>query len=256
MKQSVSAIPVVSRDHRLPHITPSGVFVGRAGVTRTSSPHEPSDSKDEELVYDGGFSLLGEPGSSLMTRDSLRAFFGERQHRFVMTFASSIATNGSGLYLATIPISPAIVSYLEWGSLSALFDEIKLVSTTVQFRPKIGSDGQLLSSSTATKAVTADTWAGFDWDNLSTAPASFSAVIRLGSARSMQRCVGDDSGQSRFTQRTRPGLGWARIATPGTQDPPAGVIGCWMIASGSPQAATTSYYDFVMKTEVILRCRL
>jgi len=194
--------------------------------------------------------------------DVLRAMRGlfpaGKAYHFDMVAFTSIGTPSATFIASTLPISPAVATYSEWASLASLFDECKLVRASVLFLPMVGSDGQSLASSTATKVTVSAMICGVNHDNISSSPASYAAVARLAKSANIIRCVGDTASTVATLSFGAPrGLLWARTVTPAVQDPPAGVLGSFDFASdpSSVLAMTTVYYKNTLRCTVALRNR-
>jgi hypothetical protein len=177
-------------------------------------------------------------------------------YKFDMFANTSIGTAAVGIILQSLSISPAVVSYAEWATLSALFDECKLVRAQLEFIPLIGSDGQNLSSTTATNLQQSTFICGLNYTNISTAPASFAAVGRLAHSSQVIRTIADSNGQSVFTMHAARSLPYARVAVPAVSDPPAGMLGSFDVATDvNTLTPTTTYYRNILRTTVALRMR-
>jgi hypothetical protein len=181
---------------------------------------------------------------------------GQKVFRFVLVAFGSISSSGTGSLLTNVPISPGVASYQEWAALAGLFDEVKLHSSQIYIRPLAGSNGQNLSLNTVGADLQLnDLWGAVDRDNINTAPGSFSAVVRLESAVPIQRTVAD-SGSKVISYKTRPGLGWATTVAPATVSPPAGVLGSYVFATPTGVSGSVTYFNYVVRTEVMLRNRV
>jgi hypothetical protein len=207
-------------------------------------------------------SFLDEKKVTMFDADVLHAMRGlfpaGKEYKFDMVAFTSIGT-GSATYIAsTLPISPAVATYSEWASLASLFDEVRLVRASLLFIPLVGSDGQSLVSSSATKVTLSAMVCGVNHDNISSSPASYAAVARLAKSANIIRCIGDTAGTSATLSFKAPrGLVWARTVTPAVQDPPAGVLGSFDFASdpSSVLSMTTVYYKNTLRCTVALRNR-
>lgn len=236
-------------------------LTGVAPVPLRRSPNLP-DSKHEfdEGDYVGESlveSLMGDPSKSLMTRSAYRSMFGQRQYRFTIVSNSALSSTGAGSFNVFQPISPNIVTYAEWSSLAALFDEVRLIQSTLYLRPCIGDNGQSLQTATSgTNLILTDIWGGTDCNNLSTAPSGFAAVLRLSDSRPIRRTVSEVDGVNALTMKARKDLGWASTGTPAVQDPPAGLLGSFNFSNSSALSVSSQYFLTVLKTSVWLRCRI
>jgi len=177
-----------------------------------------------------------------------------KEYRFDMVASTTVGTNASGSLQQALAFSPAVVSYQEWAALSALFEEVVLIRAQCSFLPLIGSDGQILTTTTASKAMVNDVVVGANPDNISTAP-SFSSVIRLAKSVSLARTIADISGPTMISYRPPPDRPYARTATPAVQDPPAGMVGSFDIANATALTVSIPYYSNVLRVVVSLRNR-
>jgi len=207
-------------------------------------------------------SFLDEKKAQIFDADVVAAMRGlfpaGKAYSFDMFASTQVGTGASAFVNQALAISPAVVTYSEWASLASLFDEVRLMKAQVLFIPMVGSDGQNLSSATAAKTLMSAFICGANHDNISTSPASYAAVGRLAKSANVVRCIGDTSGQSSvFHLKALSGLGWARTVTPAVQDPPAGILGSFDLASDttSSLSVTTVYYKNVLRTTVWLRNR-
>lgn len=199
--------------------------------------------------------LVASPERSLTTLGFLRASLGRRAYTFTINFSGSLTSSAAGAYLPFVAISPGISSYYEYASLSALFDEVQLASSTLHLVPQVGSNGQNLEVAAAAPVVSQQIVCGVERDNISTAPASFAAVVRLAGSRLVARTVGDTCGVC--TMHYVPAkLPWARATTPAVLDPPAGCLGTFNLATDGPLSNSTTYHKFVLKTIVRMRNRI
>lgn len=188
-------------------------------------------------------------------RSFLRGSFGQRSYRFVLTASSALTSTAAGSFLLFVPLSPAINSYYEWPALSGLFDECKLISADLTVRPNVGSNGQNLGSAALAFVLVNDIWAGYDCQNINTAPASYASVLRLQGSQPMQRVVAD-RGIGSMTIAPPKDLLWATTATPAVQSPPSGILGSYSFGNASVMTVSTSYYSTVLKVTCDLRCRI
>jgi hypothetical protein len=180
-----------------------------------------------------------------------------KEYQFDLFANTSVGTGTLTSIFTTLAISPAVVSYAEWPALSALFDEVRLVRAQLEFTPLVGSDGQSLTASTATKVPVTLAICGANHDNISTAPTGIAAVGRLAGSQQVIRCVGDTTAQSIFTLRRGKSLGYARTATPAVLDPPAGVLGSFDLATDSGALAmNTVYWRNTLRLTITLRNRV
>jgi len=190
---------------------------------------------------------------------AMRGMFAPgKEYRFDMFAFTSVGSNSSGQIIQAIAISPGVASYAEWPALSALFDEVKLLKSRIEFIPQVGDNGQALEigGSTPTLLANSANLCGANYTNISTAPASYSAVGRLARSAQVARTVGDLTGLRVFTLEQKKDLPFARTVTPAVQDPPAGVLGSFDIATDGPfLTASTYYYRVVLRTTVVLRNR-
>jgi hypothetical protein len=255
-KTSRTGKPVRSVTH-IPD-SPSGVL-GIPTVGLGGAPSAPPLERALSLLNATAF--IDEKKVQMFDQDVLRAMRGlfpaGKVYSFDM-FASTSVGTGSATYIATtLSISPAVVSYSEWSALSALFDEVRLVRSALAFLPLVGSNGQNMGSGSSGQLAISAIICGVNHDNISTSPATYAAVGRLAKSAHVIRCVGDTTGAVTFTCRPMRGLGWARVVTPAVQDPPAGVLGSFDLASdpSTPLSMTSVYYKNTLRTTLAFRNR-
>jgi len=189
-------------------------------------------------------------------RSFLRGSFGSQTYRFVLTASTALTSTGAGSFLLFIPLSPAVNSYYEWPALSALFDECKLVKAELTIRPNVGSNGQNLGSAALAFVLVNDVWAGYDCQNINTAPASYASVLRLQGSKPLQRVAGEQPLKAQMIVRPPKGHLWATTAVPAVQSPPSGILGSYSFGNASVMSINTSYYSTVLKVTCDLRCRI
>jgi hypothetical protein len=180
-----------------------------------------------------------------------------KTYRFDMVTETRVGADGSGSMTQTLSISPAVVSYNEWPALSALFDEVKLVSSKVIFIPLVGSDGSgLTGAAVAVRPIIGAVACGPNYNNISTGPSGYVGVLRLAESVNILRLAGENlPGVVMLKPRTD--LPYARTSTPAILDPPCGVLGSFDVAQQGGVALTPSfvYYSNVLRTTVVLRNR-
>jgi hypothetical protein len=222
----------------------------RALPTSSLSPIRDEDEATEQKeTKDPVYEIPSTPSLRTYTR----GLFGRKSHVFKMVALTTVGADGSGVMRQALPISPSVASYAEWSSLSSLFDEVRLVSSTLLLRTQVGGNNRNCNTAVSDLIIN-DVYCGFDCENISTAPASFAAVVRLEGSKPIQRSTTDTSGSSRFMSHGRPP--WARVAVPAVQDPPAGLLGSFSIANAAALSVSTIYYYATLHTTVELRCRI
>jgi hypothetical protein len=216
---------------------PSGDYTSRA------APDELKERKQDPMV-----------DLKLSLNAVMKSALGRRSYRFYLTAVTTVGSDGAGVMRQALSISPATTTYQEWSGLASLFDEVMWIGSELCLRPQGGSNGQNMNSAGG-QLVQNDVWCGFDYENVSTAPVSFAAVVRLEGSQPIQRVV-SDKGTMTIKARNRAKMGFARTVTPAVQDPPAGVLGSFSIANAFTLTASTVYYYATLRTIVELRCRI
>jgi hypothetical protein len=178
----------------------------------------------------------------------MRGLFGaSKEYRFQMHFVSALSTTAGGALLGTLSLSPSVSSYAEWTALAGLFDEVKMYRSSVTF----------LSTNAPASATTA-----FEMPmtiapnhvNLSTAPASTLAVVRLAESNSFNStlCVKPYVQHAKYSDDERL---WCLTGTPWSQSPLGGCIGTWDYGNHSVGGGSTQYFSVIVRAFVKLRCR-
>jgi hypothetical protein len=153
-------------------------------------------------------------------------------------------TDASGNILATASFSPAVASFPEWSALAALFDEVKLTHAEQRF---VGGASSLKNVGLVF---------GYNPNNVSTTPASATAVTNLASSELVSSYTTDPVLWSReFTiPRER---AWAETTVPAVASPPAGCVGTVDIANGGASGTVSSTYIYgLTKIAVLFRNRI
>jgi hypothetical protein len=178
----------------------------------------------------------------------MRGLFGSsKEYRFQMHFVSALTTTAGGALLGTLSLSPSVSSYAEWTALAGLFDEVKAYGSSVTF----------LSTNAPASATTA-----FEMPmtiapnhvNLSTAPASTLAVVRLAESNSFNStlCVKPHVQHAEYRDSERL---WCITGTPYSQSPLGGCIGSWDYGNHSVGGGSTQYFSVIVRLFIKLRCR-
>lgn len=219
-------------------------LIGATSVEAKSSPSEiRTGAPAVRTVLD--------PGALAMARSMFPA---GKIYYFDLFASTSIGSTGLGAMTGTLSISPAVVSYAEWPALSALFDEVCLVRAAVNLRPQVGADGQDLNSTTAQKSIVNGFLMGANLNNISTAPASYTAVGRLARSAEMTRTI-SDRGASSLYMYAPEGRPWADTTTPAVQSPPAGMLGAFDYSVSAAVTNSRTYYIADLRVTVALRVR-
>jgi len=178
---------------------------------------------------------------------AMRGMFGAgKTYKFLLHNIQSQTSTSGGGFLGAIALSPSVTSYGEWSALSALFDEVKAVSSQIHF---VGTT----APSTSASAVPSPIMLALDEQNLNTPPATYLQVARLAQSKSFHSLSGD-AGSGRHSQsRTLLSRSWCNTATPYSQSPVGGCIGCWVFANGIIMAASQEY--FVVDFTLVVRLR-
>ena len=177
-----------------------------------------------------------------------------KTYRFDLTSISTVGTNGTGFLRQAVSCNPPTASCPEWSALASLFDEVRLLSAQLHFIPLVGTDGTLLSS-TGSKLSTQPVACAFDYDNSTTAPASYATVIRLARSGQVARTIGDQSGKVTFKAKIPEDRLFARTASSYTPDPPSGCVGAFVIDNANALAVSTTFYHITLRLTVVLRNR-
>lgn len=100
---------------------------------------------------------------------TLRGLFpSTKPYRFQIHTNSTVTSSGAGVVQVASPASPAVVTYLEWSALSALFDECRLLKSTL---------GITSASIQSNKAI--PLWIAFDHITSTAVGVGFGNVQRL-----------------------------------------------------------------------------
>jgi hypothetical protein len=179
---------------------------------------------------------------------SLRGMFpAGRTYDFEMHNVLALSTDGGGSLLApgVLSLSPSVTTYAEWTGLAALFDEAKAISTSLEVVTAIWNPAAV---------AFLNAWTALDEVDLSTAPASTLAVIRIAGSRGFT--MSGESGS--FVHHHRQKVGrrdYCLTGTPFSQSPVGGLIGCWKFGNGVAGTATTQYFTVVLRTIARFRAR-
>jgi hypothetical protein len=174
----------------------------------------------------------------------MRSLFGSnREYLFELHNTSQQVTSGGGALAMFQSCSPAVESFSEWSALSALFDEVKLHSSRIEWLA-LGVYATQMSMMMA-----------FDEQNLTSVPTSFLQVFRLAGSRGFHGVM-CDNGSGRHTRKHKAlPRTWCSVATPATQSPLGGMVGAWVYYNGNvgPASTVVALVNFVAVAR--LRCR-
>lgn len=189
-----------------------------------------------------------------LLRDSVRMAAGSKPFDFICTFASVLTSSAGGILQGFIPFDPNTIVYNEYGSLGALFDEVKLVHAEIQFVPLISAAGTVNVAGVATPKIFNHFVCGVDRDAINTATASTTQVLRLDGSLSMTNIAADNL-PSVIKYKPK-GLGYCTTAVSATINPPAGCVGLVRYACLSTVSTSTDYYRYVVKAKLRFRNRV
>jgi hypothetical protein len=179
---------------------------------------------------------------------AFRGMFGAlKEYRFEMRFVTPLSTTSGGALLTAISMSPSVSSYAEWSALSALFDEVKAYASHI-------TCASVNAPASATTAFEMPVVIACDHVNLSSAPASTLAVVRLAESEVFNTtlCVKPFEKTVLFAQSERQ---WCITGTPYSQAPLGGCIGTWSLGNMSVGGGSTQYLSCITRLAVKLRCR-
>jgi hypothetical protein len=179
---------------------------------------------------------------------AFRGLFGSlREYEFEMHVVNALSTSAGGALLTTISLSPSVSSYAEWSALSALFDEVQAMGTSI-VAASTNAPGSATTAFEMPMAVACN------HVNLSTNPASTLAVIRLAGSETFNTtlCVKPFRKSAKFARSER---AWCITGTPYSQSPLGGCIGSWDFGNQSVGGGSTLYLSIVTRLYVRLRCR-
>lgn len=176
-------------------------------------------------------------------------FGGGRSYRFMIHSSSPQAATVAGAVLGAYSWNPATTTFSEWSALSALFDEVRLISShlvwTSMYNPAV------------TTNIVAQVTIAPDYVNDGVAPTGFTAVNRLAGSKEFSIAVNVNGGGSstiKFSARTLNRL-YASTATPSTSSPPAGCRGQWSWATTNAITNSQIYAQTAVRNIVSLRAR-
>jgi hypothetical protein len=149
-------------------------------------------------------------------------FPASRTYDFEMHQVTSIASSSGGSTVGFVALSPSVASYSEWTALSALFDEVKGISTSID----------LCTTQLSTNALgIVDMVLAVDEQDLSSIPTSYVSVYRLAESKTFCAQLGT-GGSGRHRQvRKLTSREWCQVSAPASASPLGGLIGCWVYAN-------------------------
>jgi hypothetical protein len=185
--------------------------------------------------------------------DAFRLAIGDQTLDFVAHLKGSLASDGSGVLRGFIPMDPSLGVYLEYGSLSSLFDEVKLIESEVQLLPALSASGS--QGAAPTFNIHNTLYAAFDRDAYNTSTASSDQVFRTDGSQCMSMLHGDNL-PTIIRWQVDPRRGYCSTAVPTTIDPPAGCCGVLRYAAISTVSLSTTYYFYGVKNRYRFRNRV
>jgi len=176
---------------------------------------------------------------------AFRGLFGAgREYDFQMHYITTQTSDAGGGLLGSITINPSVTSFAEWTALSALFDEVKGISSECTFLT--------LNDSGTTGGAMADMVMAFDDIRVaSSAPASTLTVYRLAESVTWVMDKGDaGSGKHRQLRKLTP-RAYCATSTPFSVAPVGGLAGGWSFGNSGLFAVSTA----VATVFIIVRAR-
>jgi hypothetical protein len=146
-------------------------------------------------------------------------FPSTREYEFQMHQVLTVQSSAGLATLGFVAISPSVASYGEWSALSALFDECKGVSSSINWCPVTAQAIPMMLA--------------LDEQNLSTDPSSFLSVYRLAGSKNWVHQYGDKGNGRHFQSHKFTTRLWCDTAVPYSTSPIGGLIGCWVYANGT-----------------------
>lgn len=179
---------------------------------------------------------------------ALRGLFSSSKgYTFEMHQVLDVSSSAGGGTLGFVALSPSVASYGEWTALAALFDEVKGLSTSISWNNALQPTVAAVTPATICMAV--------DEQDLSTDPSSTLAVYRLaGSQVFVSQFAAGGSG-THHMHRQLASRYWCDTATPFSQSPIGGLIGCWVYGNDGLFPASTVVAHVFSKTVARFRCR-
>jgi hypothetical protein len=171
--------------------------------------------------------------------------------KFILTNVTTLSSSAGGVLTGFIPFDPATITYNEYASLGALFDEVKLDRVSSLWQPLVGATGVV-----GTTVQIFNTFqVGVDRDAINTATASYSQVLRLDGSVAVARVVADNL-PIKTSYVAPPGRLYASTAVPSTINPPSGAVGMFRYATNAGVTASRDYYIVVTKATMWFRNRV
>jgi len=243
--QGAASAHAEEKSSKVPRSVPFSIEMALAGL-----------KNNETRVTTEVKSLTGKAGSETKVVypaelvAAFRSMFPSTRHYdFQLHSTFTVTTNAGGAALDVSPISPTATTYGEWSALSLLFDEVKGLSSSVQYVSILNAGG------TGGAITSAPLVLAFDEQNINTAPTSYTQVYRLASSVCFQSQNGDaGSGTHKQRHRFAP-RPYANTATPAIQSPPSGMIGAWMLANGAVFPVSTNVALFNQTVVARFKCR-
>jgi hypothetical protein len=180
---------------------------------------------------------------------AFKGLFGAgRTYDFQLHYVTTQTSTAGGGLLGSETINPSVTSFGEWSALSALFDEVKGISSTFDWLT-------LLSPDQAGVTV-GDMVVAFDETLLaSSAPSSVLSVFRLAESRTFVSQMGSaGSGRHRQNRRFVP-RAYAPTSTPAGITPFMGLCGAWVFGNSGLFPVSTAVATTYMVVHARFRCR-
>jgi hypothetical protein len=175
----------------------------------------------------------------------LRGMFpSDKSYRFQIHANATITSSGAGVVQNGSPASPNVATYSEWAALAALFDECKLVKSTLG----------VTSSGLLTKPI--PLWIAFDRVTSTGTGVGFGNVQRLAQSKAIQS-NNMDRGSARHTQRVSisPLRLFATTLLPTSTSSDIGMNGQWDISGQDSTAISTIVCYLDIENVVVFRNR-
>jgi len=175
-------------------------------------------------------------------------FKSGRVYKFQLHVQTPFAASVAGATAGNFPWSPAVTSYSEYAALTALFDEVKLLSTTIMWTATLGWG---LTSALPVQFALAP-----DNTLINTIPTGFTAVQRLSESHIFQSNVPQASGGATLKKKHKvPSRSWATTLTPAVVSPPSGCVGQWSWGGSNTGTNSFIYAQIAMTNVFAFRSR-
>jgi len=178
---------------------------------------------------------------------AMRSLFpASRVYGFQMHFVMTQTSDSGGGLLGSIALNPSATSWSEWSTLSALFDEVKGVSTAIEF---------LSTYAVGTTPPVPMIMAFDEVQTASSAPSSYTSILRLAESDSWVMSLGK-FGSGKHTQtRKLTSREWCSTGFPVSVEPMGGLAGRWSFGQNSIFPVSTSIATVNLYCNAIFRNR-